>query len=229
MAGQPERDAVTRIPGAALPQHGTACAIAFEELHHYEELQRSGTKHISYEVRFVGSQNLRALTASILQPVRVILIYSTCAVCATSAACCLSCTRLDYVRSSRPSMTVSSDYSIVLPRNSVTLQQINFTEEDTFSTLASVMDPDTKECVLMKTARLDPKDGIPPSAIREASLLRSLHHPNVIRYHPLPPHSLVPACRPIILALLGHRWVHSSLQPSLTDVLWGAQGLRRHL
>jgi serine/threonine protein kinase len=55
--------------------------------------------------------------------------------------------------------------------------------EGTYSTLAIGHHTDTGETVIMKLFRTDAEeDGIPSSVIREMSVLRSLHHPNIIEF-----------------------------------------------
>ncbi len=91
----------------------------------------------------------------------------------------------------RRNLADSNDISAVFVRLKsstvlVASQLIDILDQDDLGTLALARDRSTRKPVMRTTAYSDP-EGIPFRAIREASVLRSLRHPNVIRYCRLPP------------------------------------------
>jgi serine/threonine protein kinase len=55
--------------------------------------------------------------------------------------------------------------------------------EGTFGMVSAVYDRTRKTKLALKKIKLSRKtQGLPPSAIREVALLKSLNHPNIIKY-----------------------------------------------
>ena len=63
-------------------------------------------------------------------------------------------------------------------------QKLEKIGEGTYGVVFKAKDKITHKIIALKRIRLEAEDeGIPPTAIREISLLKELHHPNIVRLY----------------------------------------------